>query len=88
MSRYAAFAVLHGMVVVVALTGLLGAASGLAVLVASVPLLLAWGAFQADVAVNPRFDETARYRWRIVLWVLPWSMAVYWQLHVRPREVH
>jgi hypothetical protein len=59
------------------------ASSGLALLVASVPFILAWGPYQAEVALNPDFDDVDRRRWRIALYVLPWSMALYWYRYVR-----
>ena len=73
--RYAVFAVAHGLGVVLALFGAFGGAGGLLVLVASVPLLWAWGAFQGDVALNDQLDEVDRQRWRIGLWLVPWSMT-------------
>lgn len=47
------------------------------------PLLPAIGPFQAEVALNPVLDEDGRRRWRIALYVLPWSMTLYWQRYVR-----
>lgn len=47
-------------------------------------MLWAWGAFQGHLALNPALDATARDRWRIALWILPWSMTVYWLRYVRP----
>jgi len=35
--------------------------------------------------MNPALDENERSRWRIALWLLPWSMTAYWLAHVRPR---
>ena len=55
------------------------------VIVAAVPFLGAWGHFHADLELNGALDETARNRWRMALWILPWSMALYWLLYVRPR---
>jgi hypothetical protein len=84
MRRYAAFAVVHLAVVLVVFGGGVGgAAAGLAVLAASLPLLFALGLFQADVAMNPSLDEVARGHWRIALWLVPWSIALYWLWYVR-----
>ena len=86
LTRYAAFAVVHLLLSVAAI-----AAGGdglrLVALVAALPFLFAWGHFQADVTLNPELDEPARTRWRNALWCLPWSIALYWQAHVRPRRV-
>lgn len=73
------------MAVGAAIAGAFGSIAGLVVLVASVPLLFAWGAFQADLAMNAPVDEVARSRWRIALYLLPWSVTVYWLRYVRPR---
>ena len=82
----AALAVLHGAVVVGALTGAAGSAGAVAVLVVSVPLFFAWGRYQADVALNPLLEERDRARWRTLLWLVPWSMTLYWHRFVRPRR--
>jgi hypothetical protein len=88
LARYAVFSTVHAVVVLGALFGVLGPHDWLVVLIASVPLLFAWGAFQADVAMNPVLDERDRNRWRILLWLLPWSMAAYWHRYVRPRKAY
>ena len=54
-----------------------------ALLVVSVPVCLAWGPYQAVVAMNPDFEDRDRRRWRIMLVCIPGSMAVYWHRHVR-----
>jgi steroid 5-alpha reductase family enzyme len=46
-------------------------------------LLPAIGPFQAEVALNPTLDEDDRRRWRIALYVVPWSMTLYWHRYVR-----
>ena len=84
LTRYAVFAVAHLAIVLVLFAGVLDAAyAGLVLLAVSVPLLPAWGAFQGDVATNPDLDDVDRSRWRIALWLLPWSMALYGPVHVR-----
>ena len=83
LKRYAAFLVVHALVVVAALAGVFGESGGLVVLVASVPWVWAYGAFQAHRALNPGLDEEERGRWRIALFLLPWAMAWYWHRHVR-----
>jgi hypothetical protein len=52
-------------------------------LVVGVPLLAAIGPFQAQVALNADLDEDARRRWRIALYLVPWSMTLYWYRYVR-----
>jgi hypothetical protein len=85
LTRYAWFAGVHGCVVVAALLGAFGSAGGLVVVLASLPFMLAWGPFQADLATNELIDEPSLTRWRIALWILPWTMTLYWYLYVRPR---
>jgi len=46
-------------------------------------LLPAIGPFQAEVALNAVLDEAERRRWRIALYVVPWSMTLYWHRYVR-----
>lgn len=55
-----------------------------AVFVISVPLLLSIGPFQAALTTNDGLDEAERSRWRVALFLLPWSAALYWYLWVRP----
>lgn len=95
LQRYAVFAIIHGVVTVLALAGVLGPHGGgvlgpyggLVFFAASIPLIWSWGAYQGDLATNGDLTERDRQRWRIALWVLPWSMAYYFQRYVRPREV-
>ena len=44
---------------------------------------LAIGPYQADLALNVGLTEDERRWWRIALFLLPWSMALYWHQHVR-----
>jgi hypothetical protein len=44
---------------------------------------LAIGPYQADLALNDWLSDEERRWWRIALFLLPWSMAVYWRRHVR-----
>jgi hypothetical protein len=44
---------------------------------------LAIGPYQADLALNVGLTDDERRWWRIVLFLLPWSMALYWRQHVR-----
>jgi hypothetical protein len=84
LTRYAAYTVVHLAITLVLLVGVVAPEQAALVLVlVSAPLLPAWGAFQGDVATNPDLDEVERSRWRIGLWLLPWSMALYWYRHVR-----
>jgi hypothetical protein len=86
LARYAVCSSVQVLVVVAIVLGGAGfAAYGVAaLLLVSLPLLWAWGAFQAEVAMNPYLDDVERARWRILLACLPGSMAVYWYRHVRP----
>jgi hypothetical protein len=81
---YAGFAVVH-LAVVLLLAGLAPHVSALAGLAAALPLLLAWGPYQAHLMFNPDLDELERRRWRIAMWLLPWVIALYWRRHVRVR---
>jgi hypothetical protein len=87
LARYAVFSITHLAVVLIVLLGPFRSQDGaLLVLLASVPLLWAWGHFHADVATNPALDHTGRTWWRVTFWCLPWAMTLYWLLHVRPRH--
>lgn len=87
LARYAAYSVLQLAVVVAVVAGVVPAeVGGLAVLVASIPVAFGWGHVQADVALNPAFDDRARSRWRVGVWCVPGAVALYWLLHVRPRR--
>ena len=44
---------------------------------------LAIGPYQTDLALNVGLTEDERRWWRIALFLLPWSMALYWHQHVR-----
>jgi hypothetical protein len=86
-ARYAGLSIVHLSVVLVVLFGPFRSLDrGLVILVASLPLLWAWGHYQADVATNPRLDDTDRTWWRIVLWCLPWAMTLYLLRQVRTRR--
>lgn len=86
MKRYVAFMVVHAAVVALAVAGVFGDFGWLAVLVCALPVVWAWGLFQADLALNGALQNAARDRWRIAFWLLPWSMAAYWLRYVRPRR--
>ena len=58
-------------------------AFGVAIVVA-LGLFWAWGPFQAEVALNPRFDDVDRRRWRLGLALVPGATAAYWYLQLRP----
>lgn len=49
-------------------------------------LLTMWscGLVNAHLQLVADLDDVARRRWRIVLYLLPWSLVVYWLMHVRP----
>ena len=87
LTRYALFSLFQLIVVLAVVLGPVPAeVGGLAVLAASVPVALAWGHVQADVALNPLLDDGARSRWRIAIWCVPGAVALYWLRHVRPRQ--
>lgn len=88
LARYAIFSALHGVVFVAAMAGLWGNGAYWMLLVASLPLLWACGAFHGDLAMNEQVDEAERSRWRIALWFMPWSMTLYWYRYVRPRQTY
>jgi hypothetical protein len=82
LTRFAAGAMVN-LLVVVAVSAAAPEWKLLVALVAALPLLPAIGPFQADVALNPVLDEDGRRRWRIALYVMPWSMTLYWHRYVR-----
>ena len=51
--------------------------------IASVPVYLAIGPYQADLAFNDALGEEERRWWRIALFLLPWTMTLYWRWYVR-----
>jgi hypothetical protein len=85
LTRYALFSGLQACVVVAVLLGDFGAAGVVVVMLTSLPLTFAWGPFHADLAMNERIDERSLIRWRIALWLVPWTMTLYWYQYVRPR---
>ena len=81
LTRYAVFAVAS---LPLALFLRLTTGEGLVFVLAVLPVwFLAIGPFQADVALNAGLTDAERRWWRIWLFLLPWSMAVYWRQHVR-----
>jgi hypothetical protein len=85
---YAAVTLAASVVALVAALGLVPETVGVVVvLLCAVPLLLSWGAYQADLVLNGALDEAERHRWRIAFFVLPPSMALYWLQYVRGRRV-
>ena len=88
LTRYAAFSLFQLIVVLVVVAAPVASEiAGTVVLAASVPVALAWGHVQADVAMNPLLDDVARNRWRIAVWCVPGSVALYWLLYVRSRAI-
>jgi hypothetical protein len=82
--RYAVFSVVQLLVALVVVGGDLESGYAIvALLIASAPVFWAWGPYQADVAMNPHFQERDRRRWRVLLACLPGSLAVYWYRHIR-----
>lgn len=82
--RYAGFSVAQVLAVVaLTISGLPSEYALVALLIVLAPALWAWGPYQAVVAMNPDFEERDRRRWRILLFCIPGSMAVYWHRHIR-----
>ena len=82
--RYAVLSVVQVVVVVAAaIAAALSLVSDVVFALACLGMFWAWGPFQADVALNERFDDTGRRRWRLALWLVPGSMALYFHRHVR-----
>ena len=82
LTRLALFAVADLVVLLVALAAP-GPVAVALVLVASLAIYVGIGPFQADVALNESLDDAERHRWRIALYLVPWSMALYWHRYVR-----
>lgn len=83
---YAGLVAAHSLLVVGVLTGVIPDVGGTVVVVSAVALLLAFGPYQADVALNGDLDEVSRSRWRIGLYCFPWATVAYWATYVRPRQ--
>ena len=84
LTRYTLLAALSLPILLIAIAGPLPDYVALVlVLVTWLPFYPAIGPYQADVALNSELDETSRRWWRIALFLLPWSMALYWRRHVR-----
>jgi len=84
LQRYAFLTLPLLALVVLFLAGALPAGAGpIAILLASIPLIWAWGPYQAHLGLNDTLDEIERQRWRIAFYLVPPSMALYWMLHVR-----
>jgi hypothetical protein len=84
LTRYALLALVTlPVVLVVAASPMPDQYAALVVLAMWLPFYPAIGPYQADLALNTRLDENLRRWWRIALFLLPWSMAVYWHRHVR-----
>jgi hypothetical protein len=83
--RYAICSAAQAIVVVVAVAA--SPLTPVAPAIGFVALLLlfwTWGPFQAEVALNPRFDDADRRRWRLWLACVPGTAGAYWYLHIRP----
>lgn len=84
LQRYAFLTLPVVAIVVLLIFGALPAESGpIAVVLASLPLIWAWGPYQAHLGLNAGLDEVERQRWRVAFYLVPPSMALYWFLHVR-----
>lgn len=82
LTRLAVFAVVDLAVILVALA-LPGFVAWAFVAVASLAIYIGIGPYQADLALNASLEEVERQRWRIALYLVPWSMALYWHRYVR-----
>jgi hypothetical protein len=82
LTRLAVFAVVDLAVILVALA-LPGFVAWAFVAIASLAIYVGIGPYQADLVLNDSVDEAERQRWRIALYLVPWSMALYWHRYVR-----
>jgi hypothetical protein len=82
LTRLAVFAVVDLAVILVALA-LPGFVAWAFVAIASLAIYVGIGPYQADLVLNDAVDEVERQRWRIALYLVPWSMALYWHRYVR-----
>jgi len=82
LTRLALFAVVDLAVILVGLA-LPGFAAWAFVALASLAIYIGIGPYQADLALNASLDDVERRRWRIALYLAPWSMALYWHRYVR-----
>lgn len=81
LTRYAVFAAAS---IPLALLLLLTIGGGPVFVLGVLPVwFLAIGPYQTDLALNVGLTEDERRWWRIALFLLPWSMALYWHQHVR-----
>jgi hypothetical protein len=69
--------------VLVLLAGPVAGPAAVGFVVATLLSFGAWGAFQAELALNPELDDRDRARWRMALACVPGAMALYWRRHVR-----
>ncbi|MFL5846678.1 MAG: hypothetical protein ACJ762_18500 [Solirubrobacteraceae bacterium] len=88
MQRYAVLTASGSALVVLLLAGVLpDRVAAVAILLAALPVILAWGPYQAHLALNANLDEVERSRWRIAFYLLWPSMAIYWVHHVRAQSL-
>jgi hypothetical protein len=84
LTRYALFAAASiPSILIAALSPVPNYGAALVLLITLPVFYLAIGPYQADLVLNPNLDETGRRWWRIALFLLPWSMVLYWHRHVR-----
>jgi hypothetical protein len=82
--RYALCSAVDAVAFLVALVGaVVTPVAGTVAVGLAVAMFWAWGPFQAEIALNPRFDDVDRRRWRLLVFV-PGALAVYWHRHLRP----
>jgi hypothetical protein len=85
--RLTRYALITGVSVPTAVIWMLSPVASPAVALLYLIALPAWylaiGPYQADIAMNPVLDETARRWWRIALFLVPGAMSVYWHRYVR-----
>ncbi len=87
LTRSAAVATLHALILPTAVVGLIdGWPVELVLAVVGLFYIWAAGQYQADLNFNPALDDDDRVRWRIVLVLVPYAITVYWLLHVRRRR--
>jgi hypothetical protein len=84
LQRYAAFTLAYSVLLVLLVVRILPEALGLVLaLVFALPLLWAWGAYQAHLELNDAVDDGERQLWRVGFYLVPPAMAAYWWMYVR-----
>ena len=83
LTRYAAYAAVH-LPAAIFLLSRTETWALVTLAVISVPFLFDIGPFHADLAMNESIGAAERTRWRVALFLVPWSISAYWHVWVRP----